>query len=107
MTEPIRLDLDRHQFAEWLRGLPPHAMVGERQCCATCPLAKFLAAMGAPRPEVQPHYYATDDLDPNTRRDTPTWAADFIEAIDGTPWTWDTAGSPTARECLEVLEAVC
>jgi hypothetical protein len=103
MTEPIRLDLDRHQFAEWLRGLPPHAMVGERRNCCRCPLAKFLTASGAASPRVEAPAYTDDDGGHETWLDLPEWAEAFVDAIDDPP----TTSSPTARECLEVLEAVC
>lgn len=106
MPEPVLLDLDRTQFVEWLRGLEPHAIVGERLNSCCCPLAQYLAWLGAPRPSVGGAVYKTDWNDRDTAQVMPEWAKAFIKAIDGQSDDEPPTSSPTARECLEVLEMV-
>ncbi len=91
--------LVKTQFSAWLKAKPPAEIVGKKRDCSGCPIAHFYAEASGGYEVVifdDGEGYRIDRG--YSKRPLPSWAADFVFAIDA-----DGNAQISAQRALQVL----
>jgi hypothetical protein len=103
-TSPT-LPSDSAPFRAWLEAQPPDAVAGYCRDPATCPLAQYLYALGAPAPLVNTEGYALEwsPFHETVFTPLPSWARACMDAGDLRGYLGQAL---SVRQALEVLTSL-